>query len=260
MCLSRPSMKKIQLKNIFLPIFIIVCGVVSPAYAGDTPDTFAEIIKSWALTLGHLSSFFLFISGLTGVILVIVGLLKLKSGQNQQTQQGGSRVGFLYLIFGSCLLSVDIFALTLNNSINGGTQSPITPVLPPIPTTIYDAIIVYVLIPFMHLITYVGPVIGIGIIALALHRFRYHSNPQIMSMHRRSPLASSFYLFVGAVFMCPDYVVQALSGSLFQTPQLLDRLCPSTTGSAFLSYFDNLNSNNGASCKSSKCSSLKSPW
>lgn len=229
-----------------ITILLLVLCVSQFVYADPSPSdpgTFSDLTANWEVTLKNIGVFFEFIAAFTGIILVIAGLVKLKSsGNQQQQQQGGAKVGLAYLLFGGILLTIGTFAIILTNTIShaptasGGSPAP-TPIAP---SNIYDAVITYLLVPLLHLINIVGPVIGLAMLAVAIHRLRHHSNPHMMSMHRRSPMASSFYFVVGAILTYPDYVIQAISGSLFRTPQILDQVCPSSTGEGFLSYFKDL--------------------
>ncbi|WP_158006957.1 hypothetical protein [Piscirickettsia litoralis] len=189
--------------------------------------------------------FFELIAAFTGVVLVIAGLISLKGGKNQQQEQGAAKIGVSYLVFGGALLTIGTLAVILSNTINHPpTSSNLLPGVPTptTPTNMYDAIIVYLLNPFLHLVNVISPVLGIGALGVGVHRLRHHANPRLMSMHRRSPMASGFYFFVGAVLTCPNYLIEALSGSLFRTPQLIDSLCGTSNGEGFLSYFNDLSS------------------
>ncbi|WP_235602961.1 hypothetical protein [Piscirickettsia litoralis] len=209
--------------------------------------SFVTMSKNWQETLTHIAIFVQFASALSGVMLVIIGLVKLRQNQANQGQQQNMMVGSSYLIIGGMLLALGCIVVVLSNSVNpvdGGITQGIKSIMgfappPSTPTNIYDGIIIYFLMPFLQLIDIISPVVGIITLCVGVHRLRYHTNPQMMSMHRRSPMATGFYFFVGSVLLAPFYIIQALSGSLFETPQLIQSVC-GVSEETFLSYFGNL--------------------
>ncbi|MFZ9036372.1 MAG: hypothetical protein ACO2ZM_09725 [Francisellaceae bacterium] len=163
---------------------------------------------------------------------------------NPQQQQQATKVGFAYLIIGGLLLAVGAIAIVMGNSVNGtniskSIQSIYSGSTPDTPTNIYDGIIVYVLIPFLDLTLILGPALGVILLCMGLHRLRYHSNQQIMSAYRRSPMATGFYFLVGALMLYPYGIISALSQSLFQSLSISQN-CLGSSGGSFLSYFNNL--------------------
>ncbi|ODN43860.1 hypothetical protein [Piscirickettsia litoralis] len=217
------------------------------AFALDSVATdFSQLSESWQLTLIHIAVFIEFATALSGVVLVIFGLSQLRQGHTGQggQQQQTVKVGFAYLVIGGFLITVGSIVVLLANSvsstdINLGVES-LHNAHANSPTNIYDSIIYYILMPFLHLIDVIGPVVGFITLCVGFHRLRYHSNPQMMSMHRRSPMATGFYFFVGSVLLFPFYLIESISGSMFQTPQILQQYCGGSSGEKFLSYFNTL--------------------
>ncbi|ALA25849.1 hypothetical protein AVI51_07145 [Piscirickettsia salmonis] len=233
-----------------IPVIVILQLVITGScYAVTTDSTFSfsSMSKDWQHTLLHIAIFVEFASAISGVVLVIVGLVKLRQNQANQGQQQNTMVGTSYLFIGALLLAIGSIIVVLSNSVNpvdGGVTKGIQDIMSSAssittPTTVYDGIVVYLLIPFLQIVNIIGPVIGLITLCVGVHRLRYHTNPQMMSMHRRSPMATGFYFFVGSVLLAPFYLVQALSSSLFQTPELINKYCGGGE-EGFLSYFGNL--------------------
>ncbi|WP_235603451.1 hypothetical protein [Piscirickettsia litoralis] len=232
-----------------LSVIILVQLLSQYAYAsgGEIATNFNQVSENWQLTLTNISIFVEFITALSGVVLVIFGLLQLRQGQTAQGgQQQTTKVGIAYLTIGGCLLAIGAITVVLANSVNSSDVSQGVESLhnaqASAPITIYDNIIYYLLMPFLHLIDVVGPVIGLITLCVGIYRLRCHANPQMMTMQRRSPMATGFYFFVGSVLLFPFYLIEALSGSMFQTPQILQQYCGSSSGEEFLSYFSTLQS------------------
>ncbi|ALA25306.1 hypothetical protein AVI51_04185 [Piscirickettsia salmonis] len=234
---------------LFVIILIQIFTQCTYASSGDVATSFIQVSRGWQSTLVHIAIFVEFMAALSGVILIIFGLIQLRQGHSGQggQQQQTAKVGIFYLIIGGFLLALGSVIIVLSNSVNSADINAGVDILHNAhiskPTNLYEGVIYYVLMPFLHLINVIGPVVGLITLCVGVHRLRYHSNPQIMSMYRRSPMATGFYFFVGSVLLFPFYLIKALSGSMFKTPQILSQYCGDVSGEKFLSYFSTLQNN-----------------
>ncbi|RNC77597.1 hypothetical protein DA717_09375 [Piscirickettsiaceae bacterium NZ-RLO2] len=257
-----------RLKAILILILVFLYGYDS--FAAETTSyitNFSQMSENWQQQFNYLSVFAQFICSISGIFVIIVGIFKLKPASPSGQQQSTARLGLIYLLIGSGLLGIGPLISVIANTGSGEhIIIRLHRIFSPVnnnPKNIFDGIIVYFLMPFFKLAEVASPIAGIATLCVAGHRLRYHSNPQMMAMHRRSPMATAFYFLAGSLLMAPFFIIQDISESLFNTPSVLKAYCGTGDSGDFLSYFNNLDAqtvityaNGTFNCVASTSSSL----
>ena len=234
----------IKNSSLILSLFVLSMGAAF-ASSSQPNTTFGHTVSKWQQSLFTITVFTEYLCVILGIIVIVSGIYQMRLGHSPATQQQqqGPRIGMAYLVIGSIMISLGVTITFIGNSITvapGGMEESISNYMSytsAAPENYYDRTIAYVLVPFMQLMGYVCPVIGIITVAIGVNRLRYHSNPMMMSAYRRAPMATAFYFIIGAFLIYPYAGLEALSESMFGTVSVYQDYCNSTEkGDSFIAY------------------------